>query len=180
MSDPSISEALAEAIAIAPSDEVILNAIEIRHPLFVDEEGNPDSIWAVLNNENITALIEADAPIRGGEMVEHIGMQFSLSLARIQPGAVQEIQFAIDNVDRRIVENLDIAITDGNRIVLVFRAFLSTDLEDGPQLIRTYELSDVKVDAMRVTARARTSNDLRRAFPNRTYTATEFPALVGR
>lgn len=182
MPDESLSPALAEAYALAPDDEVVLHTLEIRHPLFEDEEGNPDSIWLVANNEDIEAPIEADGPVRGGESAPFVAMPFTFTLAPIEPGATPEIQLGLDNVDRRIIENLDRAVTDGNRIVIAYRPYLASALDDGPQMdpVPTFELSDVKVDVLRARARARVAIDMRRAFPFRVYTATEFPGLVGR
>lgn len=181
MPDPSVSDALAEAYALAPGDEIVLHTLEVRHPAFVDADGNPDSIWVVANSENVTATIEESAPIRGGEAVTFVGLPFAFRLPPVEPGATPEIELQIDNVDRRIVENLDLAVSDGNKIVVVYRPFLASDLTQ-PQMDPppAFDLSDVRVDIMKVTARARTSIDLRGAFPRRLYTAREFPGLVGR
>ena len=40
MPDTTLSEALKEAYASAPSDVVLLHTLELRHPSFVDEQGN--------------------------------------------------------------------------------------------------------------------------------------------
>lgn len=175
MPDPSVSEALAEAYALAPADEVILHTLEIRHPSFTD------SIWVVRNTENILATIEAGAPVRGGEEIEFIGLPFEFSLPDITPGATPEIELQIDNVDRTIMEHLDLAVSSSAKIIVVYRPFLSGDLSE-PQMDPppSFELSDIRVDAMKVTARARTSIDLQGAFPRRLYTARDFPGLVDR
>lgn len=40
MPDTTLSEALKEAYASAPSDVILLHTLELRHPSFVDEQGN--------------------------------------------------------------------------------------------------------------------------------------------
>ena len=181
MPDPSVSAALKEAYAVAPSNDVTIHTLELRHPSFVDEAGNPDSIWVTTNEENVTATIEADAPVRGGTAAPFVSFPFRFRLAPIENSARQELEMAIDNVDRRIVENLDLAATSAVQIVMCYRPFLASDL-DGPQMDPppTFTLSNVKVDPLSCTARAKVDVDLDGAFPNRNYTAAEFPALIGQ
>lgn len=182
MADDALSEALKEAYATAPADEVVLHTLEFRHADFVGLDGLPDSIWVVLNTENIDAPVEADAPVRPGETVTFVGIQFDMTRPPIESGATPEIEIAVDNVDRRIVDNLDRANESPSKIVAVYRCFLASDLAAGSQILPPpdFELSDVKVDLLKCRARARTSIDLRVAFPRMTYTARTHPGLVDR
>lgn len=136
----------------------------------------------VLNTENIEAPVEDEAPVRGGETVTFVALQFEMTRPPIEAGATPEIEIAVDNVDRRIVENLDRANENPDRIVAVYRAFLASDLEAGSQILPPpdFELSEVKVDALKCRARARTSVDLRGAFPRMLYMARTHPGLVDR
>jgi hypothetical protein len=182
MPDPSISEALLESYALAPAnDDVILHTVEIRHPAFVDSEGNPDSIWVVADNRDWVLTIEEGAEIKGGQSVNHQKMAFNFTLPPIQPGATPEIEVSLDGVSRIIAEQLDLAVADGSPIVMVYRPFLASDTSE-PQMDPppSFELGDVQVGVMTVRARARTGVDLRVAFPRRLYTTTEFPGLIGR
>lgn len=180
MPDPSVSAALAEAYAIAPSDEVILHTLELRHPLFVDEEGNPDSIWVVRDRADLVATIEADAPIRGGEEITFVAFAFNFRLPQVENAPTPEIEVSIDNIDRRIVENLDAAVADTNKIVICYRPFLSSDTS-APQMDPplTLTLTEVKVDSFSARGKARLDLDLSSSFPRRLYTAAEFPGLIG-
>ena len=45
MPDPALSEAIREAYAAAPADVVILHTLELRHPAFGDDDGNPSKKW---------------------------------------------------------------------------------------------------------------------------------------
>ena len=57
MSDLSLSDALAEAAALAPAEEIIRHTLEIRHADFVDDTGERDSAWMVADTEELTAPI---------------------------------------------------------------------------------------------------------------------------
>lgn len=181
MPDPSVEQALKEAYATAPSDEVIIHTLELRHPAFTDDAGNPDSIWVTTNEVDVEATIEDDAPVRGGEAVTFLAFPFRFRLAPIENTAVQELELAIDAVDRRIIENLDAAASFGAKIQICYRPYLSSDLSE-PQMDPPPEftLSSVKADSLSVTGRCRVDIDLDGAFPRRIYTAAEFPALIGQ
>ncbi len=47
MPDTTLSEALKEAYASAPSDVILLHTLELRHPSFVDEQGNTLDVLTV-------------------------------------------------------------------------------------------------------------------------------------
>lgn len=182
MPDPTVSEALAEAYAIAPADEVVIHTLEIRHPTFVDDDGNPDSIWLTTNEAEIPAPIEDAAPVKGGQTIIFRAFAFSFALGRIEPGSGAELAIRVDNVDRRIIENLDRAVVEPTKIIMCYRPFLSSDLEGGPQMMPppAFVLSDCSVDSFTATGRARVAIDLAGAFPRHLYTATEYPGLIGQ
>lgn len=182
MPDPTISDALAEAMALAPDDEIVIDTLEIRHPAFIDDDGNPDSIWLTTNEAEIEAAIEEGAAMKGGEMVIFRSFAFSLTLARIEPGVGAEIEIRVDNTDRRIVEALDRAATEPTKIIMCYRPYLSTDLVGGPQMIPPpeYVLSQAAAEALVVSGRARVAIDLAGPFPRYLYTATEYPGLLGQ
>ena len=179
MPDPALSEAIKEAYAVAPSDVVILHTLELRHPAFEDEEGNPMSIRVVRDHADLTARLEASAPLDAGEMVTFAAMAFDLSLPPVDVAPVPEITVTIDNVSREIVRHLDAAATSQDKIEITYRPYLSTDLE-GPQMDPpiTLVLTEVEADVFRVTGRARMLDIGNKAFPSITYTAGKFPGLT--
>lgn len=182
MPDPSLTDALAEAAALAPSDEVIRHTLEIRHPDFVDDAGHPDSLWITADTEGFSAPIEADAPVRPGETVTFTALAFTFALMPIEAGTTPEIEITVDGVNRAVVQHLDRAMESGQPIVVAYRPYLDTALGDGPQMdpVPTFELVDVTVGLSSVVLKARTGIDLRGAFPVRRYTITDFPGLAGR
>lgn len=179
MPNASLSEALKEAYAAAPSDLVILHTLELRHPSFTDEDGNPTPIRVVRDNQDLTARLEASAPLNPGEMAPFIAMGFDLELPTIDTSPVPEITITLDNVSREIVKYLDSAAESQDKIEVTYRPYLSNDLE-GPQMDPpiTLVLSEVTADVFRVTGRARMLDVGNKAFPAETYTATNFPGLT--
>lgn len=179
MPDPALSEAIQEAYAHAPTDAIILHTLEIRHPDFRDENGNPTAIRVVRDHTDLQARLEADAPMDAGEIVNFVAMGFELDLPAVDTTPVPEIVVTLDNVSREIVRYLDVAAESQSVIEITYRPYLSNDLE-GPQMDPpiTLILSEVEADIQRVTARARMMDIGNKAFPSRTYTAKEFPGLT--
>lgn len=182
MPDPSLSEALAEAAALAPADVVIRHTLEIRHPDFVDANGARDSAWLIADTQDLIAPLESNAPVRPGQWVTFVACAFSFALAPIEAGTTPEIEIVVDAVNRKLIESLDKAMESGKPVVVAYRPYLDTHLEDGPQMdpVPTFEAADITVAVSSLTLRARTGIDLRGAFPVRQYTITEFPGLAGR
>ena len=182
MPDPTLTEAWKEAAALAPAGEEPVDTLEIRHPDFIDDDGNPDSIWITTNQTDVTAPIEDDAPVKGGQSVVFRSFGFTFKLARIEPGSGAEMEIAVDSTDRRIVAALDRAVVSSIEIVMCYRPYLSNDLEDGPQMIPSpsFVLSKASVRNLRTTGRARVAIDLAGPFPREVYTAIEYPGLIGQ
>ncbi len=179
MPNPTLSEALREAYAVAPADVVILHTLELRHPSFFDDEGLPIAIRVVRDNADLTARLEVGAPLNAGEMVTFIAMGFDLELPAVDTAPVPEISITLDNVSREIVRHLDGAAESQDVIEVTYRPYLSTDLE-GPQMEPpiTLVLTEVSADVFRVTGRARMLDVGNKAFPAETYSATTFPGLT--
>lgn len=182
MPDPSISDALAEAAALAPADEVIRHTLEIRHPDFVDDAGLADSLRLVADTEDLTAPFEADAPVRPGEWVRFSAVPFAFALTLIEAGSTPEIEITIDGVTLALLQTLDSAVESAVPIAVAYRPYLDSALADGPQMdpVPTFEIAEITVGVATVTLKARTGIDLRGQFPVRVYTPNEFPGLIGR
>ena len=179
MPDPSLSDAIKEAYASAPSDVVILHTLELRHPSFVDENGANIAIRVVRDHANLTAKLEASAPLNPNEWVDFIAMGFDLQLPPVNTAPVPEITITLDNVSREIVTHLDGAAESQSMIEITYRPYLSTDL-DGPQMDPplTLILTNVEANAFRITGRARMLDIGNKSFPSQTYSAVNFPGLT--
>lgn len=182
MSDPDYDAALAEAYSSAPTsdDDIVVHTLEIRHPAFVDDAGQPTSLWMVRDHQDFVARIEPGAPVKGGQQVTFAAIAFDFQLAPVETSPVPEIAITIDNVGRDIIDQLDAAVIDGRIITVCYRPYLAGD-RSGPKIARppVYTLVDVEPGNFRIDARARTGADLSVAFPRETYKAEKFPGLVG-
>ncbi len=179
MPDASLSEAIREAYASAPSDVVILHTLELRHPDFVDEEGVATAIRVVRDRVDLFAHLESSAPQHPGQEVRFVAMAFDLNLPAVDSMPVPEVEITLDNVTREVMRHLDAAVQSQQMIEVTYRPYLSNDLS-GPQMDPplTLVLSFVEANPVRITARARMVDIGNKAFPGRTYTAKEFPGLT--
>ena len=107
MPDSTLSEALKEAYASAPSDVILLHTLELRHPTFVDDHGNSTAIRVVRDHINHTCTLENSAPLNPGEAVEFIAMAFDLELPPVNNTPTPEISVTIDNVSTEMIAYLD-------------------------------------------------------------------------
>lgn len=174
----SWEQAMKEAYASSPVDEVPLDTLELRHSEFVDEFGEPTAIRVVQGYEDQTLGLEADAPLNGGQMVKFTACRFSLVLPRMEENAIPEIQITISNVSREITKHLEAAIAVLEPIALTYRPYLST-VPEAPQMDPPIHLTlkKVKVDIFQVTGTASLEDVHNWPFPFRKYMPYEWPGL---
>jgi Domain of unknown function (DUF1833) len=173
MPDPALSQALREAYAAAPADTVILHTLEIWHPSF------DQPIRVVRDMVDLEARLEAGAVRDGGQNVTFIALAFDLDLPPVDTAPVPEIAITLDNVGQEIVDALEAAAISQDKIEVIYRPYLSTDLE-GPQMDPpiTLTLAEVEADTLRISGRARMLDAGNKSFPSITYTAQRFPGLA--
>ena len=206
MPDPALEEAIREAYASCPSNAIPLHTMELRHPAFVDDNGNPTAVRVVRNYEDevtwrerggpevatvldamteearsrvgLVARLESDAPVNAGQMVAFIALAFDFQLPEVSSAPVPELTVTMDNVGRELMEPLDQAASSLINIEVTYRPYLDIDL-DGPQMDPplTMSLVHVSCTATQITARAQMSQVGNKAFPWRTYTQRQFPGL---
>ena len=109
MPNAALSEAIKEAYASAPSQQIILHTLELRHPAFVDDAGQLVAIRVVRDTGDLWARLESQAPLQAGERVQFVAMGFELDLPPVDTMPVPEITVTLDNVSREIVRHLDAA-----------------------------------------------------------------------
>lgn len=173
MPDFTLEDALAEAYASAPSSEVILHTLEIRHPSFTVP------IRVVRDFHDFTAYLEADAPADPGAAVTFVAMAFDFSLPDVEKAVSPEIDISLDNVSGELIGYLDAAAQTPDLIEITYRPYLASD-PSGPQMNPplTLVIRSVSADVFRVRARAGFADLANRKFPNEVYDAERFPGLV--
>lgn len=175
----SLEQALKEAYASAPQDRVIFDTLELRHPKFVDDGGQPTAIRVVIGYENITARLESDAPLNPGSYVDFIAGAFRFALPGFEEGQVPRLKITLDGVSQEIVAHLEAAMADPVPIEVTYRPFVSTDLSK-PQMDPPIhmELAGVNVTGIQVTGTATLSDVHNFGVPATKYLATRFPGLI--
>lgn len=178
MSDTTLSEALKEAYASAPSDIVILHTLELRHPAFVDSNGKQTAIRVIRDNVNHVCTLESTAPLDAGKSVEFIAMSFDLELPPVEAIPVPEITLSLDNVSTEIIKYLDQAIETQDMIEMTYRPYLSDDLTC-PQMDPpiTLVITEINADILKITAKARMMDIGNKSFPAENYTVKKYTGL---
>ncbi|SDV49828.1 DUF1833 family protein [Chitinasiproducens palmae] len=174
------SEAIAEAYASVPETAIVFSTLEILNPAFIDDDGNPTSVRVVRDYANLSARLEASAPLNPGQVVEFIACAFEITLPGFEDGQMPQLQITIDNVDRVITQRLMQAIGQSSEIRIIYRPYLASDPLNGPEMdpVISMVLTEVEVDAMQITGTASLDDLQNLNFPSKTYTTERFPGLL--
>lgn len=181
------SEALEEAYASNPSEEIILHTLEFRHPSFV-EDGVPTAVRVVMDpgvlleegDPDIYGLeltLEAEAPMNPGAIVKFVSCMFDFSLPGQPNGTLPEVEVSLDNVTREISAYLDAAVGERAPLELSYREYLASDPTQPQFIIHGLSLSRVRSNIFRVVGTASFVDLLNRSFPNKLYRPSEFRGL---
>lgn len=172
MPDTALKQAIKEAYAVAPSQSLALNTLELRHSAFTTP------IRVVLDHADLLATLETTAPENPGEAVTFVAMNFRFTQPEVSDAAGPEVTIEIDNVTAEIEENLAAAIASPGAIEVTYRVFLMSDLS-GPQNDPPLhmEMKTCRASDFQVEGRASFGNFANRRFPREIYTIQRFPAL---
>lgn len=173
MPDSTLSEAIKEAYASAPSDVIIYHTLEIWHSAFT----NP--IYVVRDHSALLATIEPTAARNAGDEVTFIAFAFDIVPPDQDKSGVPQCVIEFDNVSREILANIDLAMGSTSPITVIYRAYLSDDLsgpENDPPL--ELQLMSITADPFRIRAVAGFGSLSNLRFPKLDYTAEVFPGLL--
>lgn len=176
MPDSTLSQAIKEAYASAPSASVLYHTLEIWHPAFTAP------IRVVRDNTTLTARLEASAPRDAGAMVDFVGYAFDIVPPEVGYTALPQMTIEIDNVSRDILAQIDSTMGSPELITVIYRAFLGSALLDGPENDPPLTLTILSISAtvFRIKATAGFPNLVNLRFPGLDYTAEVFPGLIGQ
>lgn len=174
MPNTALSEALKEAYASADTSVVIVNTLELRHPAFTTP------IRVVADFAPVSAKLETNAPINGGQTVTFEAFAFEFSLPEVIERGIPEMGIRIDNVSREIMRNIELAIPQPDKLEVTYRAYLSNSLTLGPQNDPPLHLTitSIEADAMSITAKASIADFVNKKFPSKDYDERQFPGLI--
>jgi len=166
MPNESLTDALKEAYALAPTEVVILHTIQISHPalspnLFLVQDLVPNDFTL----EDLSV-----------ETFEPVGFRFELP--KVGDPGLQELSLAIDNTDRRITDFINTIKGQTGETEVRYRPYLSTDLttpQMSPPLLLF--LKEISITAIEVQGRATFADIVNKRFPSEWYTRDRFPSL---
>lgn len=189
MANDALSQALAEAYASAPTEDVILHTLELNHPSFTQPlrvVNNHQDFEAILVNDDILLeddsflLTEAgDGIIAQATSVTFAAFSFRFKLPDVQKTGMPEIEIEIDNVSREILAYIDQAANSADLIEVIYRPYLASDPttpQMDPPIVLT--MHDVDADIFAIRGRASFGDYGNRRFPNQWYDAQRFPGLI--
>lgn len=163
----TLTEAIKEAYASAPSAVVYLETLQLSHPLVGTD------IFLVNDRVGHTMTLETAVP------KVFRACAFRMALPASGDGGIQELSLAIDNVGREISDFINTVRDSLSPVSVTYRPYLSTDLttpQMDPPLV--LNLTDIVVTAVEVTGRATFADIINRKFPTDFYTRSRFPGLA--
>ena len=178
----AFSQAYAEAIAVAPVTRAMLETLEFRHSQFKDATGALFAARIVNDHQDLTATLEATAPMNPGAVVVFSACPVSVQGPDETDSAeAPSIQIAVDGVSQLLVQQLDYAILTLEPVLMTVRIYASDDTSGPAQLpVTTMTLREVRVSETRVTAKATFYDPTNRGFPRQEYTSAQYPGLAAR
>jgi hypothetical protein len=180
MTDTTLTAAIKEAYASAPNNVVIYHTIELIHPAFLNSLGAAAPIRVVKDYQDlVSATLEITSTTAPLTAVTFTAFNFEFTKPEISPTGVPQITLKIDNVDRSISANIELAMATTDLITVIYREFISTDLsapQNNPPLSMT--IMSINVDVFSVTATAGFPNLMNKRFPTTEYSVDIFSGLA--
>lgn len=176
------SEALAEAYAVAPEDEVVLDTLEFLHPTFLDADNNPIRIRVVNDYDPLVAFLEVGAPLDGATEVTFDAARFKFQRpAESESSSLPELEIQVDNVSQYLMPYLERAKESRQPLTIIWRPYCMSDLS-GPHINPPIQLTmrTASASMTTVSGRAGFADLANRRFPAIEYIASRFPNLVER
>ena len=188
MPDPTLSEALAEAYASAPSDMALIETMSFWYDgLMVDGEPSEIYIYQGFEGDRTSAegvplkdfVLEPAARYFGGQQVEFVAIPFTVVLPQVSAGQLAKGQLIVDGVGREIADVLMDAVAAGQSIEVTYRAYIEGMEADGPQNDPpiVFALQGIQVNAVQVRGDITAINVGNKRFPADIYRPARFPAL---
>ncbi len=173
-----LQQAIAEAYASAPQDEIILHALEINHRSFTQ----PVRVirWPVSGPEpeRFRCLLEDDAPYNPGQVVEFIGLPFEPIIPARDTENPGQFAIRIDNVGDALDEYLENAALHGGKISAVYREYIKGQEAEGPaQVWRSITLHSPRQEGQSIIMDGATLDWMFLKF-GRLYKVKDYPGLA--
>jgi hypothetical protein len=167
MTTPQYLPPAQRVLASAPDGQVPLWGLTLSHPLFT-------ALHWIINRPDAMDLTLEDDTVQTYEP-----SYFEIVLPKMDGSGQQDAQVALQNVDRAIIDELELAsLLPSERIAVTLRLFLEDDPTAGPQNVPLQlSFSSVQATAQAVTGVAGRPDVLNRPFPLEVYRTDRWPGL---
>jgi len=178
------SDAIAEAYASLPLDDVILSTLELRHPSLVKPIRIVADLGDILTEDGGDIVfghklkLEADAPLDPGASVDFIACGFGFSLPDQQEGQVPSVTVSVDNVAYLITPQLDALIGVRATLDITYREYLASDPDTPQFILGGLSMTSISSNLTQMTGTASFADLVNRNFPAKVYRPVEYPGLV--
>lgn len=160
-----MSQLLEIVYASAPSDEVIIPTLEIKHQAF----DAPIRTCAGFENQTVT--------LETGETVTFQASGLDVSLPARNASGQQNLNFAIENVTGIAQNAIDAAMAEGGDIQVIYRTYLSSDLSTPAEPPLKMVLVGAEFEGSSVQVTASYQDIINTAWPRERYTVQFAPGL---
>ena len=162
----TISAALKEVYASAPTTQRFIETLALSHSLFAQ------TYYITNDNQNWTFLLET------GATVTFVSMPFKLVLPTSDGKGNQDLGLTLANIGRELIDPLELAQAKPSEPVkCVRRVYLDTPSTTPADSPLTLLISAANVTKEAVSATATRMDVLNRAFPFNFYKTSDFPGL---
>lgn len=179
-------DAIAEARASASVDQFELEAVEIRHPAWVDENDLPAALRLVLDNRDWNLLHEPEAPLNAGQTVTYVSTAMRIIRPEQTEGQIGTVGLAFDFVSRAVLPWIDEALSiraDGQLTLRSWLAGRNMSTGDytvsGPprEILKGLIVRKITASATSIELSASFKDLVNIGFPRRLFEPSEFPGL---
>lgn len=177
MADPLQSEDLREFYHSPDAEDVALDTLEFRHQAFVDENALPTAARIVCDNEDWTAMLEADAPMNAGQVVTFTATSFTAKQPELGKGGQPTMDIEVQNVTRDLMPYLEQATDNPGPIGLTYRQYLASNSAAPQMVIGGLTIKKSRAGMMRVTATAGFEDFINKPCPDLIRDRQEYPGL---
>ncbi len=171
-----LSQALAEAAAVAPVEQARHLCLEFRHP-------SADPIRVTDNTDALTVTHEAGAPLLPGASATYLPAPIRVTLPEESPEAGSpQITITLAHVNGAVAERLRATRESLTPWRVIERVYLSDDLT-GPAVLPPLELEVLEVEfggEPVAVLRCAFGDPARRPVPRLTYRVSQYPGLTAR
>lgn len=170
----SLSDAIIEAAVVAPTEAAVLRTYEIRNYFLAEP------LRIVHSNSNLTATLEAGAPVNAGETVTFYACSIEVALAPESPtDGTPEIDIMVTNVNAEITNLLEMSRYSFETWEITERVYLSDDLSSPAKLPPlTLTITSATMNGKTANMKASFGDSINLAVPRLTYSIKEYPGLM--